>query len=454
METIDMTVGNPGKMILRFALPLMVGNIFQQLYTFADTVVVGQALGVNVLAALGAVEWMIFLMFGFIQGLVQGFAIVIAQRFGAADYKVLRKSVMNAVYLSMAGAAIFTILGQIIILPVLQMLHTPNAIINISKSYLSILYAGIPITMAYNLLASVLRALGNSKAPLQAMVMASLCNIVLDIIFVFVFGWGIRGVAFTTLLAQALAAVFCLVKLRGIEVLRFEKEDYVLDRNLCYKQLMLGLPMGFQNIITAMGGLIVQSVINGFGVLFIAGYTAANKLYGLLEVAASSYGYAMVTYAGQNLGAGLPDRVRKGLRAANVIGIMTALLMSAVMLIFGRFILGCFITGDEETVNTTLRIGYQFLVILAGFFPLLYVLYVTRACIQGIGNTVLPMISSIGQLIMRTGCALLLPPVIGEIGVFFGEVFAWVCADIILIWGYFYCMRKYQMISVESINKI
>lgn len=445
METKDMTQGKPYQVILMFALPLMIGNVFQQLYTFVDTMVVGQALGVNALAALGATEWLTFLMFGFIGGLTQGFSVIMAQHFGATEYRILRKSMINAGYLAIMGSIIFTIIGQLMIQPILQLLQTPDEIMELSQNYLRILYAGVPIAMAYNMLAAILRALGNSKAPLRAVTISSLCNMILDFLFVYGFGWGIRGAAFATVLAQILATGFCILKLRGIEILYFQKDEYALDINICKTELKLGLPMGLQNIITTMGGLIVQSVINGFGVLFIAGYTAANKLYGLLEIAASSYGYAMTSYAGQNLGAGFLDRIRKGIRAANIIGIMTALGMSGIMVLFGKSILSCFITGEEAAVQATIQIGYQFLTILAVFFPLLYILYISRACIQGIGNTVLPMISSIAQLIMRMGCALILPSFIGKTGVFWGEIFAWIGADAILMCSYFYCMNQKQI---------
>lgn len=442
MNTKDMTVGRPGKLILTFAIPLMLGNVFQQLYTFVDTAIVGQVLGVNALAALGATEWMTFIMFGFIAGITQGFSVIMAQHFGAAEYGMLRKSVANAMYLAIIEAVIFTVLGQVIIYPVLCLLKTPEEIIELSQSYLSILYIGVPVSMSYNLLAAILRALGNSKAPLQAMIAASLCNIALDFLFVFKFEWGIRGAAFATVLAQVLAAVFCIIKLQGIKILHMQSNEYAFDRSICYAELKLGVPIGLQNMITAIGGLIIQSVINGFGILFIAGYTAANKLYGLLEIAASSYSYAMSSYAGQNLGAGLLNRIRKGLRSANIIGIITAYGMSTIMLLFGRMILSCFITGDAATVQATIQIGYQFLKILAVFFPLLYILYVTRACIQGMGNTLLPMISSIAQLIMRMGCALILTGFIGKTGVFWGEIFAWIGADIILLFSYYYYVKK------------
>ncbi len=390
MQTKDMTNGSPAGLILRFALPLMLGNVFQQFYTFVDTMVVGQALGVKALAALGAAEWLTFLMFGLVQGLVQGFSLVMARQFGAGDDKGLKKAVAGAVWLSLGAAVLFTALGQLMLRPVLLLLRTPTEIIDLTLIYLRILYASLPVAFAYNLLAALLRALGNSKTPLQAMTLSSFCNIALDLLFVFGFGWGIQGAAAATVLAQILAACFCCVKLRGSGLFSLGNKEYYPDRDVIREQLKLGLPMGLQNMITAMGGLIVQSVINGFGVLFIAGYTAANKLYGLLEIAASSYGYAMSTYSGQNMGAARYDRIGKGLRAANLIGAATALLMSAIMVFLGKPVLGCFLTGDSVTVEGAMRIGYYFLLVLAVFFPFLYILYVTRSCIQGMGNSLLP----------------------------------------------------------------
>lgn len=440
--TKDMTRGHPGRLIFGFALPLMLGNLFQQLYTFGDTMVVGQALGVEALAALGGTEWMTFMMFGCIQGLVQGFSVVMAQYYGAADYGLLKRSITNAVYLSLAGAVILTISGQAMIAPMLHLIHTPAEITGMSERYLRILYGGIPVTILYNLSAAVLRAIGNSKIPLQAMVIASLCNIVLDIILVFGFHAGIEGAAWATVVSQILASVFCGVHLKNVRLGKFEKADWLLKGEICIAQLKLGIPMGLQNIITAVGGLVVQSVVNTFGVLFLAGYTAAVKIYGLLETAASSYGYAVSTYTGQNYGAGLMDRIRKGLRAANIIGGITALVMSGIMVFFGRFLLSCFITGDPASVMTAIRTGYDFLLILAMFFPLLYWLYIMRACLQGMGNSILPMLSSIGQLVMRIVCAVYLTKPIGESGVFYGEVSAWLLADCMLVCSYLCHMKN------------
>ncbi|MBO5055521.1 MAG: MATE family efflux transporter [Lachnospiraceae bacterium] len=438
----DMTTGSPGKLIFRFALSLMLGNVFQQLYTFADTMIVGRCLGVNALAALGATEWLTFMMFGCVQGITQGFSISISQKFGKHDRQGLEKDVVHSAYLSIGTALILTAAGLLLCRPVLQLLKTPEDIIGLSFAYLKILYGGVAVSVFYNLLAAILRAIGDSWAPLKAVTAASLCNIFLDIVFVAVFHWGIQGAAFATMISQAAAALYCLAVLWKMNFIKPDKASRKPDISCIRHLLALSLPIGLQNMITGTGGIIVQSVINGFGILFIAGFTAANKLYGLLEIAASSYGYAVASYTGQNMGAGLLNRIRKGLKDASVLGILTAYVMSFIMLVFGKRILGCFVTGDVEAVEQTIAVGYEFLIILAIFFPLLYLLYILRSCIQGMGNTVLPMISSMVQLFMRVGCALFLTEMIGQRGVFFGEILAWTGADILLFFAYLYQMKK------------
>ncbi|HJC58666.1 MAG TPA: MATE family efflux transporter [Candidatus Eisenbergiella intestinipullorum] len=441
-RTLDMTQGSPGRLILSFALPLMLGNVFQQLYTFVDTLVVGQALGVNALAALGASEWLTFLMFGSVQGLTQGFSVILSQKFGAGQEGELRRAVFQAALLSGVAAVLLTGLGQAALPVILAWLGTPEEIRGMTLLYLRFIYAGIPAAILYNTAAAILRAVGDSRTPLRAMTASSLCNIVLDVLFVLGLGWGIPGAAGATVIAQLLSGVYCLAGIRRIPGLRLRREDCRANRELVVQEIRLGLPLCLQNMITSFGGLVVQSVINGFGVLFIAGYTAANKLYGLLEIAASSYGYAMSSYAGQNMGAGKRERIGAGLRAANLIGTATAYLMSAVMVLFGKPILSCFLTGDAATVEAALAIGFRFLCVLAIFFSLLYILYIIRACVQGMGDGVFPMLSSAAQLIMRVGCALLLTRLIGESGVFFGEVMAWAGADLLLAGRYFYLETK------------
>lgn len=444
MET--MTCGNPGKKIFLFAFPLIMGNIFQQLYTFFDTIIVGKMIGLDALAAVGTTEWLSFLMFGMVQGTTQGFSVYIAQKFGAADYKLVRRGVSNSFYLSIMGAIIFVVLGQMMLAPLLELLRTPDEIMNMSKCYLSVLYYGVPVSFLYNLVAAILRALGNSKTPLKAITVSSIFNIILDYVFVKFFNAGVLGVALATVFAQAVAALICICKLKGYAVLNLEREDRVFRIEICKEQLRLGVPMGIQNIITSIGGLVVQSVVNSFGVIFIAAYTAATKLYGLLEIAASSYSYAVSTYVGQNFGARKIERVHSGLKASSMIGIVSALIMSVIMLFGGKSILNLFIGGNVENTEKAIEIGCQYLKILATFFPLLYLLYIWRACIQGLGNTILPMISSFMQLLMRVFCALVLTQYIGQQGVFWGEIFAWLTADVFLLICYIRIMKTIDVL--------
>lgn len=438
----NMTAGKPASLILSFALPLMVGNVFQQLYTVVDTMVVGKALGVNALAALGAAEWMNWLMLGIIQGLTQGFAILMAQEFGAGNPEKLREAIGSSILLTIFSALFLVISGQLLARPLLELLQTPPEILDNTLLYLRLIYFGVPIVLAYNLLASILRALGDGKTPLYAMIIASFTNIALDLLFVLVFHWGIAGAAIATLIAQMISSLYCLWHIRRIDLLILKREHFKLKASLSKKLFLLGMPMAFQNAIIAIGGMIVQSVVNTYGVVFIAGFTATNKLYGILEVAATSYGYSMVTYAGQNLGAGKTDRIRKGMRAANGIAVLTSLVIAACMLIFGRFILSLFISGTPRETAQALDVGYFYLTIMSLFLPVLYILHVTRSAIQGMGNTVLPMVSGITEFIMRTLTSYLLPLAVGEIGIFFAEIMAWIGADMILITSYFVTIKK------------
>lgn len=436
----NMTEGKPGKLILQFALSLMLGNVFQQMYTFVDTLVVGRFLGISALAALGATEWLVFLMFGCVQGVTQGFSITISQCFGSGDFHKLKKAIANSVYLGIGLSVLLTIAGVFACKPVLQIMGTPEEVLGYATDYLTLLYGAVGVSVFYNLLAAILRGVGDSTTPLKAVTIASVCNIVLDILLVAGLGWGIRGAAVATVLAQIISVGYCLWALRNEAVLRPGKDAFVPDVACMQKMLLLGIPLGIQNIITALGGVIVQSVINGFGVIFIAGFTAANKLYGLLETAASSYGYGVASFTGQNIGAGFYNRVKQGFKEASILGVITAYVMSAVMIFFGKPIMRCFVTGTADAVGEMLSVGYEFLIILAIFFPLLYLLYIWRACIQGMGNTLIPMISSMIQLVMRVLCAVLLTRVIGQSGVFWGEIFAWLGADVLLLLTYHYMM--------------
>ena len=327
----DMTSGSPGRLIILFAIPLMLGNICQQLYTMVDTMVVGQIAGVEALAALGAVDFLMWVVTGISTGLTQGFSIQLSQYYGAKDFENLRKSLAHSYRLTAFIAVGVFILSQSFAALVLTGLHTPSNIIGMSLLYLRIIFCGIPATAAYNMFAAALRAMGNSKTPLTAMIIASVLNISLDILFVAGFGWGVAGAAIATVIAQSFSAVYCFLILRRIDIVHLSRADFMSAAGMNARLMKLGIPVVFQNIIIGVGGLVVQYVINGYGFLFVAGFTATNKLYGLLEMAAISYGYAIVTYVGQNLGAGKIDRIRKGVRSSMLLSLLTSLIISAAM---------------------------------------------------------------------------------------------------------------------------
>ncbi len=277
------------------------------------------------------------------------------------------------------------------------------------------------------------------------MIIAAVTNIALDLLFVLGFGLGIAGAAAATLIAQLVSSLFCLYHIRKIEILNLQPSDFSLrDKNLSLRLLTLGFPMAFQNAIISIGGMIVQSVVNGFGVIFIAGFTATNKLYGVLEVAATSYGYSMVTYTGQNLGAGQTDRIRRGVRSALLIALATSLVIALLMIFGGKMILGCFISGTPEEFEQTLAIAYYYLAIMSLCLPILYTLHITRSAIQGMGNTILPLVSGIAEFLMRALTAIFLPMVIGENGIFYAEIMAWTGATVILVISYFAVIRRME----------
>ena len=438
----DMTTGAPLPLIISFALPLMVGNVFQQFYTVVDTMVVGKALGVDALAALGATDWLYWMVLGMIQGVTQGFGILMATEFGAKHFGSLRQVVGSSVVLSIICAVIFTVGFQFAGRPLLLLLKTPAAILDWSLQYLRVMLYGIPIVMAYNLLSCILRALGDGKTPLNAMIVAALSNVALDLLFVLVFRWGIVGAAAATLIAQAISGVYCFVRIKRFDFLALDRSDYCLKPAMAVHLLGLGSPIAAQNAIIAIGGMIITSVVNGYSVPFIGGFTASNKLYGILEIAATSYGYAMITYAGQNLGAGKLDRISSGTRCAVWVSLATSVVIGTVMIVFGRRILGSFLSGTPEEVELALNAAYTYLTIMSLCLPILYILHVTRSIVQGMGNTVLPMVSGIAEFIMRTGGVFLLPALMGENGIFVAEVMAWLGADMILVPSYFIVLKK------------
>lgn len=438
-NTKDMTVGSPAKLIAAFALPLMLGNVFQQLYTMVDTMVVGQGVGVTALASLGATDWLNWMVLSIIMGFTQGFSLLCAQNFGASDMQGLRQSVAHSLMLCVAIALIFSVLGQLLIRPMLDILDTPDNVLDGAITYLTIVFAFIPAITAYNFCASILRSLGDSKTPLYAMITAAIVNVVLDLLFVMGFHWGIAGAAIATGIAQTCSFLFCLRIMRKIPQLYMSREDFRPQPGLFLKLLKLASPMAFQNLIISVGGLVVQYVVNGFGFIFMAGYTATNKLYGLLEIAATSFGFSMATYTGQNLGAGRIRRIKNGMNKGLLMAIGTAVLISLIMVFLGKIIVGLFISGTPEEVLRVTDVSYTYLLFMAAGLPVLYMLYMYRSALQGMGDTVVPMLSGVVELVMRIGIVLILPAFWGEFGIYLAEEAAWIGATLLL--GIMYYVR-------------
>ena len=429
-----MTSGSPMRLLIVFALPLMLGNMFQQCYTIADTLIVSRRLGVDALAALGSADWFIWFIISIIQALTQGFSILLAQQFGADDRKGLRVSYAQSVLLCVLFAASLLTASEISVPFILRILNVPESIRPLARLYIVIFFAGIPAQMLYNFTASVLRAFGNSRTPFTAMVFASLLNIALDVLFVLVLSWGVAGAAAATVISQAASALWCYLAVRRVEQVAGIKAGelkprWQVDRHL----LVLAAPVVLQNILISVGGMIVASVVNTFGVDFVAGYTATNKLYGALEMAAVAYGFACMTYAGQNYGAGNMARVRRGFRQGMVLAVVTSAVIGLLAVLFGRLITGAFLTGDAARVAAAGDIAYRFLFILGISLPILYILYVARSTLQGLGDTVMPMVSGLGEFVMRVFMAVVVSRLIGYDAVFYGEVAAWLGADVVLV---------------------
>ena len=444
MNTKDMTSGNPTPLIIKFALPLMAGNLFQELYTVADTIIVGQFLGVQALAAVGSGGWISWMLLSAVQGFTQGFSIPSAQAYGAKDYSQIRKCMANSAILSFLLSIILLVFGQFILEPILVLMDTPIEILDQALLYLRIYYLGCPIMMLYNYAASHLRAFGNSKVPLYAMIFASFTNIILDIVFVGPLKMGIAGAVIATVLAQLFASFYSMWHLLHIDFLTFSKTDFKFDYQLSKKLLYLGIPMAFQNITISIGGIIVQAIMNQFGIIFIAGVTATNRLYGLIETAAVSYGYAVTTYVGQNLGAAKHKRIIDGVKAAQLIGLFTSFLIGGLMIVFGKNVLSLFISGTPEEIISTMQVAYRYLFIMSASLPILYCLHILRSAIIGLGNSTIPLLTGFAELIMRVGASLIIPIYFSEMNIFFSEPLAWLGSVVVLVIGYFVLTKDFK----------
>ena len=434
------------KLLFSFALPLMFGNIFQQLYTVVDTAIVGRGVGMTALAALGTVDWLNWMMLGIAQGFTQGFCIRMSQKFGAQDLEGLKSTLGASVLLTGMVAIVGTLIAQFGLPLFLRLMQVPSYLIPNATLYSRIIMGGFTAVCFYNLCSSTLRAVGDSKTPLLAMVVAAITNIVLDMVTVFLLDWGIAGAAAATVVSQLLSGVLCAVKILQTPELRFEKKHLTVSLHMTKDLMGIGIPAAAKNIIIAAGGMVVQTVVNSFNSMsFIAGFTATNKLYGLLEIAALSYGYAVTTYVGQNYGAGLLPRIRSGVRAANTLALFSSVVIAALMFLFGRQITMLFIS--REDLALALEAGetaFRYLCCMSAALPILYVLYVYMSALQGMGNTIAPMLSAIFELVIRIGVSIAVAGIGFREGIYIAEVGAWIGGAATQALGYFLQIRKLQ----------
>lgn len=426
--TKDMTTGNPVKLILFFSIPLLIGNVFQQFYSMVDTIIVGRYVEVQALAAVGVTGSLSFLILGFTFGLTGGFSVIIAQRFGANDEDGLRKSVATSTILSIISTIIITLASMLSAKPVLSLMNTPDDIINDATIYIIIIYAGTCATVFYNMIAGILRSLGDSKTPLYFLILSSILNIILDLFFILNFNMGVRGAAYATVITQGISGILCLIyALKKYPILRLKKEDWIWDKNFALKHLNVGIPMALQFSITATGVMVLQTALNAFGSTVIAAYTAASKVEQIVTQPGISFGTTMATYCGQNLGAGKYDRIKEGVKKGSIITIMVSIIAAVVLFVFGKSLSTLFISSDQiEALNYS----KQYLNTVAAFLPILGMLFIYRNSLQGIGDAFIPMMAGVAELVARVIVAFTLPAFIGYIGICLASPFAWIGATI------------------------
>ena len=435
----DMTAGEPMKLILSFTLPIFIGNVFQQFYNMADAVIVGKFVGNQALAAVGSTGTIMFLIFGFVVGMTAGFTVLTAQKFGAGDMAGMRRTVAGAGILSLAVGIFLTISFLLFMKPLLVLMHTPEDIFADAYAYIMIISGGILAQMLYNLLSSILRAIGNSKIPLYFLILSALLNIVLDLVFIVVFGLGAAGAAIATVIAQGVSGVLCLVYIAAkIPVLHLKREDFQVGSTILLSQLHVGIPMALQYSITAIGTMMVQSSLNILGSYAVAAFTAGSKIESIFTQAFVAIGTAMSTYNAQNIGARKLDRVRKGFRSADVIGCTYGVLVGFILFFVGKYFAYLFISDNAEVVIPMVETYLQ----CVGMFMIpLYVVNSYRNGFQGMGYGLLPMLSGVAELVGRGIMAIVASNKKSYTMACMASPFAWIVATVLLIGLYFYVMK-------------
>ena len=446
----SLTTGRPWRVILAFSVPLLIGNIVQQLYQFVDTIVVGRHLGVDSLAAVGATGSLLFLLLGFALGLTSGFAIPTAQAFGARDLAAVRRSVAAGAILTGITSVILTVGAPLLAEPTLALLRTPPELMAEATTFTQVSFIGAGATMFFNFLAAIIRAIGDSRTPLVFLTIACVLNIGLVIWMVGPLGWGVGGAALATVIAQGISVVMCLEYVRRrVPVLHLHRADWRVSRADLAEHLRLGLPMGFQASIIAIGTLIVQVALNTLGTDAVAAYTTASRVDGIAVALLSSLGLAVSMYAAQNLGGRRPDRIRKGVTQAMWIALAASVVIGALLIAFSVPMVRLFIgEGSDEVVD----LAHLMLVINGFSYWALGLVFVIRGALQGLGHTLIPTVTGIVELAMRVTAAVVLGAMFGSVGVALTNPMAWNGAICLLIPSYIRAHRKLALLRVDPLE--
>ena len=441
MKTVqhDMTSGSPMKMILSFTFPIFIGNVFQQFYNMADAVIVGKFVGTKALAAVGSTGTIMFLIYGFVVGMTAGFTVLTAQKFGAGDMRAMRQTVAGASILSLIVGVILTADFMILMKPWLMAMNTPADIFADAYAYIMIVSAGILAQMLYNLLASVLRALGNSKVPLYFLILSALLNIVLDLVLIIVFHMGAAGAAVATVVSQGVSGLLCLVYIvKCVPVLRMSRDDWRPSGHLLKTQMRIGIPMALQYSITAIGTMMVQSSLNILRSTLVAAYTAAGKIEQVVSQAYVALGTKLATYSAQNIGAGDVPRIRRGFRATTWIGVIYSFAAAALVMTVGKYMTYLFVSEDVELIMDSVDL---YLKCAGSLFIPLAIVNIYRNGIQGLGYGLLPMMAGVAELVGRGVMSVIAAQQKSYLGVCLASPAAWVLAAALLIGMYFYVIK-------------
>lgn len=440
--TKDMTNGSPMKLILGFAIPLFFGFLFQQFYNLVDTVIVGRFLGVDDLASVGATGSINFLIIGFCMGVCNGFSIPVSHKFGAGDYEGVRRYVANCAWLGIGFAAVLTVVTTLLCRDILVLMHTPGDILEGAYTYIFIIFLGIPATFLYNIVSGVIRALGDSRTPVIFLVLSSFVNIGLDLLFIINLQLGVAGAALATVIAQVLAGVGCLLfMIWKFEILKIRKGEWAPDGHMMMVLCGMGIPMGLQYSITAIGSVVLQSATNTLGSTAVASVTAGSKVSCFLACPFDALGSTMATYGGQNVGAGKLERLGKGLKSCVLIGAGYSVMAFLIVLVGGEGLARLFVESSETEIIGNVKL---FLLFNTASYFLLALVNIVRFLIQGMGFPTFAILAGVLEMIARSVAGVVLVPLFDFTGVCLGNPAAWILADAFLIPAYFIVRKRLQ----------